>query len=99
MTSHAGDFEAHAAACRVAGRLTQEDRMSEPYQVTVDCWQCGGGGMLAGCFEDTCCCMGDPDDPDGCCSPRRCDICRGKGSYEVSSDSEAARDEAIYGPR
>ena len=21
----------------------------------TECWQCGGNGMLAGCFEDTCC--------------------------------------------
>jgi len=41
-----------------------------------ECWQCGGIGMVAGCFEDTCCgedC--DPDDAETCCSPRRCDIC------------------------
>ena len=60
--------------------------------VYVDCWQCGGHGMIAGCFEDCCSCTGDPDDPDDCCSPRRCDICKGKGGYNVPADSDAARD-------
>jgi hypothetical protein len=52
----------------------------------VECWQCGGNGKIAGCFEDTCCCTGDPEDPDECCAPSRCDICRGKGRYTVSPE-------------
>ena len=48
----------------------------------VECWQCGGCGTMPGCFEDTCSCFGDPDDPDLCCSPRKCDVCRGKGGWE-----------------
>lgn len=62
-------------------------------EVTVECWQCGGTGLLAGCFED--CCSGadcDPDDSENCCAPTRCDICRGKGAYEVPSNSPAARE-------
>lgn len=46
----------------------------------VDCWQCGGHGALAGCFEDTCVC-GAEDDPDECCAPSRCDICCGEGGW------------------
>lgn len=48
----------------------------------TECWQCDGIGMLAGCFEDTCCgAYCDPDDAETCCSPRRCDVCRGKGGW------------------
>lgn len=42
-----------------------------------ECWQCGGTGLVAGCFES--CCSGedcDPEDPENCCSPSRCDVCR-----------------------
>lgn len=52
----------------------------------TECWQCGGAGLIAGCFED--CCSGadcDPDDPEFCCAPSRCDICGGKGSYSVGT--------------
>lgn len=48
----------------------------------IDCWQCGGVGMLAGCFED--CCSGadcDPEDAECCCCPSRCDVCKGKGGW------------------
>jgi len=48
---------------------------------SIECWQCFGVGKLPGCFEDTCSCLGDPDDPDYCCAPSRCDICGGKGHY------------------
>lgn len=44
----------------------------------IECWQCGGFGLLAGCFED--CCSGadcDQDDPETCCNPSKCDVCRG----------------------
>ena len=61
-------------------------------KIRIECWQCGGNGEMPGCFEDTCSCTGDPDDADFCCSPRRCDICKGKGGYEVDSDSEAAQE-------
>jgi hypothetical protein len=62
-------------------------------KITVECWQCGGCGLLAGCFED--CCSGadcDPEDAEYCCCPSTCDICNGKGAYEVPADSAAARD-------
>lgn len=51
----------------------------------VECWQCGGEGLLAGCFEDTCVCLGDPEDPHDCCSPSRCDVCKGKGGWEADA--------------
>jgi hypothetical protein len=53
----------------------------------VECWQCGGVGLLAGCFED--CCSGadcDPDDAENCCCPRRCDVCKGKGGWPADGD-------------
>ncbi|MDA8251097.1 MAG: hypothetical protein M0Z28_18265 [Rhodospirillales bacterium] len=41
-----------------------------------ECPNCGGEGMVWGCFEDTCVCIDD----DGLgCVPRRCDWCKGKG--------------------
>lgn len=49
-----------------------------------ECWQCAGTGAIAGCFEDTCCGLDcDPEDPEFCCAPSRCDNCGGKGSYAV----------------
>ena len=44
-----------------------------------ECPNCGGLGIVAGCFED--CCSGadcDPEDAENCCSPSRCDWCRPK---------------------
>lgn len=67
--------------------------MDEHGKVWVECWQCYGVGLLAGCFED--CCSGadcDPEDAENCCSPSRCDICKGKGGYDVPADSPAAQD-------
>lgn len=55
----------------------------------IECWQCGGNGVLAGCFEDTCCCLGDPNDPDDCCAPKYCDVCRGNGGW---TDGESTND-------
>lgn len=48
-----------------------------------ECWNCGGNGRVAGCFEDTCCCTGDPEEPDYCCAPTKCDVCRGHGGWRV----------------
>lgn len=54
-----------------------------------ECWQCSGTGSKAGCFEDTCCGMDcDPEEPEYCCAPSRCDICMGKGSYAVIEKAE-----------
>lgn len=47
----------------------------------IECWQCYGQGVLAGCFEDTCVCLGHPEDPNDCCAPTRCDVCHGKGGW------------------
>ncbi len=62
----------------------------------IECWQCGGVGLLAGCFED--CCSGadcDPEDAELCCSPSNCDVCRGKGGWHadeaVPASSTVAR--------
>lgn len=70
--------------------------ISDTYQCPPDlrgpwteCWQCGGTGLTAGCFED--CCSGtdcDPDDAETCCSPSRCDVCRGKGGWDESENTE-----------
>lgn len=56
--------------------------MSEWTGIWTECWNCGGEGRIAGCFEDTCVC-GCDDDPDWCCSPSRCDICKGNGGYYI----------------
>ena len=60
--------------------------MSDPggldeFEEWIECPQCNGDGMLAGCFEDTCVCTGDPEDPFFCCAPSKCDVCRGKGGW------------------
>jgi hypothetical protein len=60
----------------------------------VECWNCGGNGKTAGCFEDCCVCGAD-DDPDYCCAPSRCDVCAGKGSYVVSKLTDDNYDRAI----
>lgn len=55
----------------------------------VECWQCGGLGVLAGCFED--CCSGadcNPEDAESCCSPTRCDVCAGKGGWLPAANGE-----------
>jgi hypothetical protein len=62
-----------------------EDPNHEPlpeYGEWVECWQCFGNGRIAGCFEDTCVCTGDPEDPDYCCNPSKCAVCRGKGGWQ-----------------
>lgn len=43
----------------------------------VECWQCGGDGLLEDCFEDTCVCLDPP------CIEKRCDVCRGKGGWSL----------------
>lgn len=63
---------------------------------SVECWNCGGTGRLAGCFED--CCSGadcDPEDAETCCSPSRCDVCRGQGVNVVTQLSDDNYDRAV----
>ena len=60
----------------------------------IECWNCGGHGRTAGCFEDTCSCTGDESDPDGCCAPKRCDVCRGGGGWEHPEHSPAKQEDA-----
>ena len=64
--------------------------MAPDQTVHVECWQCGGEGRVAGTCIDGCCI--DQDDPDCEYCSHRCDICQGKGGYEVPLDSDAARD-------
>jgi hypothetical protein len=54
----------------------------------VECWQCCGVGLVAGCFEDTCSCLGDPEDALECCAPIACDVCRGKGGWAPCTQSD-----------
>lgn len=55
----------------------------------VECWQCGGIGDVANCFEDTCCGLNcDPEDPVYCCNPSLCDVCLGKGGYFIATRLE-----------
>ena len=59
------------------------------YDDTVECWQCYGVGMVAGCFED--CCSGadcDPEDAEYCCAPSRCDVCNGKGGWPLNPETD-----------
>lgn len=45
----------------------------------VDCWQCGGEGEIANCWDEFACF--DPES--GCDECReRCDICKGKCGWE-----------------
>lgn len=46
----------------------------------IDCWQCGGEGVLDSCMEDTCVCVDPP-----CCT-NRCDICKGAGGWVPKPD-------------
>ena len=63
----------------------------DDYDDWVECWQCGGNGMLAGCFEDTCCGADcDPEDPDYCCASSRCDVCRGQGGWNPDKPAALA---------
>lgn len=47
----------------------------DDYAEWIECWQCGGEGVIESCFEDTCVCLDPP------CYAPRCDICRGKGGW------------------
>jgi hypothetical protein len=50
----------------------------------VTCWQCGGDGELANCWEEYACV-----DPEGGCSEcmQRCDVCCGKGGWDPDPPS------------
>jgi len=61
---------------------------------SVECWNCDGCGLIAGCFEDSCSCGAD-EDPELCCAPSRCDVCGGKGSYVVTQLTGDNCDRAI----
>lgn len=63
----------------------------QPYDDETECWKCGGLGILAGCFEDTCCGLDcDPEDPEYCCDPSHCDICGGKGFFPGEPEKKGA---------
>lgn len=58
----------------MAKTLKQQAREAELAGIDADeeCPNCGGEGLVWGCFEDTCVCIDD----DGLgCSPSRCDWC------------------------
>ncbi len=64
----------------------------EPWEFDrSECWQCQGLGILAGCFEDTCCGADcDPEEPEYCCAPQRCDVCHGKGYLPEPTEKKGA---------
>lgn len=51
-------------------RAQEEDDFDDDYY--GDCWNCGGEGYIASCFEDYACI--DPEGGCGLCM-RRCDVC------------------------
>lgn len=57
------------------------------HEMIEECDNCGGLGVVAGCFESTCsgsdC---DPEDAEYCCAPTPCDWCRQRIQ---TKDSEA----------
>lgn len=62
----------------MVGGIRQPDDIDDMPQHDEDsgeCANCGGEGLVWGCFEDTCSC----GDSDGLgCSPTTCDWCGGK---------------------
>ena len=54
----------------------------------VECWQCGGEGYIANCWEEYACI-----DPEGGCDEclERCDICGGEGGWRRSFDAQGQR--------
>lgn len=55
-----------------------EDETDYVYDDWVDCWGCGGEGVIDGectCMQDTCCCL-HPDPP-------VCNVCNGKGGWRL----------------
>jgi len=57
----------------------------------IECWQCGGLGKIAGCFEDCCSCDGDPEDAEYCCSPSCCNLCKGKCGWRLPDPETAVQ--------
>lgn len=69
--------------------MVEPGRDTLDFRPWMDCWQCGGCGSLPGCFED--CCSGadcDPEDPEYCCAPSRCDVCGGHGGWHGKEDED-----------
>ena len=67
----------------------------DDYGDHVECWNCGGEGALADCFDGMC-----VDAEEGCddCM-RRCDVCEGKGGWPrepepQTSPVQRSKDEA-----
>jgi hypothetical protein len=55
----------------------------------AECWKCEGIGLLAGCFETSCCGIGcDPEDPEHSCAPTYCDICDGAGGWKEAQPTQ-----------
>lgn len=62
----------------------------------VECWNCGGGGVVAGCLEDTCSCGGNPDDLQRCCAPYECSVCKGNGGWEETATVGSPAEDQFY---
>ncbi len=59
---------------------------------TIDCWQCGGEGLLSNCWDDVSCI--DPEFGCEICWVN-CDVCNGRGGWPdpayASSDGDDLR--------
>jgi hypothetical protein len=54
----------------------------------IDCWQCGGEGEIADCWEEYACI--DPESGCDLCM-KRCDICGGMGGWhDMEADDLSA---------
>lgn len=51
----------------------------------IDCWDCGGEGYIADCFDGFC--MNAEEGCDFC--TRACSTCRGKGGWYAPEDDDA----------
>ena len=54
------------------------DREIPDWAPFIECWQCGGEGEIASCFEEWACI--DPESGCDACI-RTCDVCHGKGGW------------------
>lgn len=69
--------------------MTGQQRDLEPdfgdHAPWIDCWQCGGEGKIASCWEEYACI-----DPEGGCDEcaELCGICHGKGGWPAIPKGE-----------
>lgn len=79
--------------CVTSSPPVQEDS-AEDYDERIDCWNCGGEGVVSNCFQEFVCMY--PDEGCGDCT-RHCDICDGKGGWEPPSEAADAAKPASDG--